>query len=145
MPRFVSAVAVVIGAACIACSSPPGEKVASTSSAESTGPSNVVVTLTGFDKHSLVLTGVTTDGAEISLRYDAETTPVAADLALYEPPDPCLAQARAWNQQIDRGLSQAVIERLAHFARFSCMASIELGPGNQAITFKPVPYPPQPT
>lgn len=145
MTRFVAAIAVVIGAACIGCSSAPSEKLASTSSAECTGPSTAVVTLTGFDKHSLVLTGVTTDGAEIAIRYDADTTPIAADLGLYEPPDPCLAQARGWNQQIDRGLSQAVIERLAHFAQFSCMASIELGPGNQAITFKPVPYPPQPT
>ncbi len=145
MRRFVAAYVIVIGATALGCSSPPGERVGSTSSAQTAceGGSQVV-TLTGFDRETLVLTALNADGEELSIQYTADTTAVAADLASYEPPDPCFAQATAWNHQIGRGISRAVVERLAHFARFSCDASVQLGEGNVALSFKPVPFPPNP-
>ncbi len=144
MRRLIAAY-VIIGATTLACSGPPGEKIASTSSAQTAceGPSEVV-TLTGFDRETLVLTAIDGNGRELSIRYTADTEALAADVASYEPPDPCFAQATAWNHQIGRGLTQAVIERLSHFAQFSCDASVRIGEGNVALSFRPVPFPPNP-
>lgn len=145
MRRFIAAYAVFLGATTLACSSPPGEEIASTSSAQTAcGASSEVLTLTGFDRETLVLTAVNGNGKVLSIRYTADTSPVPADLASFEPPDPCIAQATAWNHQIGRGLTQAVIERLSHFARFSCNASVRLE-GNVIVRFEPVPFPPEPT
>lgn len=144
MHRFVAACSIVIGATTLACSSPPGENVESTSSAQSACEGGArVVTLTGFDSDALVLTGITPEGETLAIRYTADTEALAANLIEY-PPDPCLGQATAWNKQIDRGLTQAVIERLAHFASFSCSASVTLGAGNVALTFQPVAFAPAP-
>lgn len=147
MRRFLAAY-VILGATTLACSGPPADRSESTSSAQSAceAPADEVVTLTGFDRHDLVLTAVNAEGETLPpLRYTADTAALAADLASYEPPDPCLAQATAWNHQIQRGLTQAVVERLAHFARFGCNASVTLGEGNVVLSFRPVPYPPEPT
>ncbi len=146
MRRLIAAYAIFICATALGCSSPPGEKIGSTSSAQTAcGAASEVVTLTGFDRHTLVLTAVNGNGEVLSLQYTDDTSGVAADLASFEPPDPCLAQARAWNHQIHRGLSQAVIERLSHFAQFSCNASVRIGEGNVVLSYKPVAFPPQPT
>ena len=144
--RFIAAYAVVIAATALGCSSSPGEKIGSTSSAQTAcGASSEVVTLMGFDRHTLVLTALNGNGEVLTMQYTAETSAGAADLASFEPPDPCDAQATAWNHQIGRGLSQAVIERLSHFAQFSCNASVRLGVGNVVLSFTPVAFPPEPT
>lgn len=146
MRRFIAAYAVFLGATTLACSSPPGEKLASTSSAETAcRASTEVATLIGFDRDTLVLTAVNGNGEELSIQYTGDTSAVAADLGAFEPPDPCFGQANAWNHQIGRGLTQPVIERLSHFARFTCNASVRLGEGNVVLSFQPVPYPPEPT
>ena len=130
---------IFIGVTALACSSAPGEKVASTSSAQTGCESATVVTLTGFNRRTLVLTGVTADGAELAIQYTSDTIGLPADLGTYTPPDPCFAQATAWNNQIDFGSAhRAVVERLEHFARFECAASITLGTENEALTFQPV-------
>lgn len=146
MSRFIAAY-VILGAATLACSGAPGDRSESTSSAQSAceTPADQVVTLTGFDRRDLVLTAVNAEGETMSLQYTADTSALAADLASFEPPDPCFAQATAYDHQIRRGLTQAVVERLAHFARFGCNASVTLGEGNVVLSFRPVPYPPQPT
>lgn len=146
MRRFIAAYAIFVGATALGCSSPPGEEIGSTSSAQTAcGASSEVVTLTAFNRRTLVLTAVNGNGEVLSLQYTEDTSGVAADLASYEPPDPCLAQARAWNHQIDRGLSQAVIERMSHFAQFSCNASVRVGEGNVVLSLQPVAHPPEPT
>jgi hypothetical protein len=104
----------------------------------------VVVTLTGFDRDTLVLTGVTADGAELAIQYTGDTFGLPADLGSYTPPDPCFAQATAWDNQIDFGVTRAVVERLAHFARFDCLASVTLGDENEALSFQPVASAPAP-
>lgn len=144
MRRLIAAF-VIIGATTLACSGPPGEKLGSSSSAlRACRGSSEVLTLTGFDRETLVLTAVNADGEELSIQYTGDTSALAADLASYEPPDPCFAQATAWNHQIGRGLTQAVIERLSHLAQFSCDASVRLGEGNVVLSFRPVPFPPNP-
>ena len=144
MRRFVSVCSVFIAATTLACSSAPGEKVASTSSAQTGCESATVVTLTGFDRHTLVLTGVTADGTELAIQYTSDTVGLPADLGQFTPPDPCFGQANAWNEQIDFGLTCDVIQRLEHFARFDCDASIVLGDDNEALTFQPVGSAPAP-
>jgi hypothetical protein len=145
MRRFIAAYAVFLGATMLACSSPPGEKIASTSSAQTAcDVRSEIVTLTGFDSDTLVLTVVNGDGEQLSIQYTGDTSAVAANLGEYEPPDPCFGQATAWNHQIGRGLMQAVIERLAHFAKFSCNARVSLGGDNVVLSLKPVPFPPNP-
>jgi len=144
MHRFVAVCSVFVGVAALGCSSAPNEKVASTSSAQTGCESAAVVTLTGFNSRTLVLTGVTADGAELAIQYTTDTVGVPADLGTYTPPDPCFAQATAWNNQIDQideiglGCSRALVQRLEHFARFECAASITLGAENEALTFQPV-------
>jgi hypothetical protein len=145
MRRFVVVCSIVICGATVACSSAPGEKVASTSSAQTGGCEGAtVVTLTGFDRYSLVLTGVTADGEELSIQYTVDTVGLPADLGTFTPPDPCFAQAVAWNEQIDFGVTRAVVERLDHFARFDCEASVTLARDNEALTFQPVASTPDP-
>jgi hypothetical protein len=138
MRRFVAACSIITSATTFACSSAPGEKVASTSSAQTGCESTAVVTLTGFDRHTLVLTGVTADGAELAFQYTSDTWGFPADLGTYTPPDPCFAQATAWNEQVDFGLTRAVVERLEHFALFDCEASVTLGRDNEVLAFQPV-------
>jgi len=145
MRRFVFVCSIFICGATLACSSAPGEKVASTSSAQTGGCGGAaVVTLTGFDRYSLVLTGVTADGAELAIQYTIDTVGLPADLGTYTPPDPCFGQASAWNEQIDFGLTRAVVQRLEHFARFDCEASVTLGSDNEVLTFQPVASTPAP-
>lgn len=140
------AVCVVLGATSLGCSSPPGERLGATGSALSACEADPeVVTLTGFSRDTLVLTAVNGDGEQLSIQYSADTTPFAADIGTFEPPDPCFAQATAWNHQVGRRLTQAVIERLAHFAQFTCNASVQLGEGNVILSFRPVAFPPEPT
>ncbi len=147
MRRFLAAAYVILGATTLACSGPPGDTTESTNSALSACDTAgcEVVTLTGFDRETLVLTGVNAAGEELSIRYTADTEALPADLGTYEPPDPCFAQATAWNHQIGPDHTEPLIERLAHFATFRCNASVTLGEGNLALSFRPVPYPPQPT
>jgi hypothetical protein len=145
MHRFIAVCSIVICATTLACSSAPSEKVASTSSAQTGGCGGAaVVTLTGFDRQTLVLTGVTADGAELTIQYTGDTLALPADLGRYTPPDPCFAQATAWNEQIDCGLTWDVVERLEHFARFDCEAAVTLGEDNGALTFQPVASTPDP-
>jgi hypothetical protein len=144
MRRFVAVCSIFIGATTVACSSAPGEKVASTSSAQTGCESATVVTLTGFDRQTLVLTGVTADGAELAIQYTGDTIGLPADLGSYTPPDPCFGQATAWNEQCDFGVTRAVDQRLEHFARFECQASVTLDLDNEAITFQPVASAPAP-
>lgn len=143
MHRFVAVCSVVIGVAVLGCSIAPNEKVGSTSSAQTACARATVVTLTAFDSHTLVLTGVTADGEELTIQYTSETVGLPADLGTYTPPDPCFAQATAWNNQIDQidaigPCGRAVVQRLEHFARFECAASILLGGDDEALTFQPV-------
>jgi hypothetical protein len=142
MRRFVAVCSVFIGVAALGCSSAPNEKVASTSSAQTGCESSAtVVTLTAFNPRTLVLTGVTADGVELAIQYTSDTIGLLADLGTYTPPDPCFGQATAWNNQIDEmtfGCNRAVVQRLGHFARYECAASITLGADNEALTFQPV-------
>jgi hypothetical protein len=144
MRRFVAVCSIFIGVAALGCSSAPNEKVASTRSAQTGCESATVVTLTAFDPHTLVLTGVTADGVELAIQYTSDTIGLLADLGTYTPPDPCFGQATAWNNQIDQideidvGCSRALVQRLEHFARFDCAASITLGADDEALTFQPV-------
>jgi hypothetical protein len=142
MRRFIAAYA-ILGATTLACSAAPD----STSSAQSAlaAPADEVVTITGFDRQTLVLTAVNAEGETMSLQYTPDTSALAANLAGFEPPDPCFAQATAYDHQIDRGLTQALIERLVQFARFSCNAAVTLGEGNVVLSFQPVAHPPEPT
>jgi hypothetical protein len=144
MRRIVAVCSIFIGATTVACSSAPREKVGSTSSAQTSCEGSTVVTLTGFDRQTLMLTGVTADGAELAIQYTDYTIGLPADLSLYTPPDPCFGQATAWNEQVDFGVSRAVVERLEHFARFACVASVALDGDNEAITFQPVASAPAP-
>ena len=138
MRRFVVVCSIIIGTGTLACSGPPGEKVASTSSAQTGCESTTVITVTGFDRRTLVLTGVTADGTEMAMRYTDETWGLLADLGSFTPPDPCFGQATAWNEQIDFGVNRAVVERLTHFARFDCEAIVTLDTDNEVLTFQPV-------
>ena len=144
MHRFVAVGSIFVGVAALGCSSAPGEKVGSTSSAQTGCESATIVTLTGFNSRTLMLTGVTADGVELAIQYTSDTIGLPADLGTYTPPDPCFAQATAWNNQIDQvdeigfGCSHALVQRLQQFARLECAASITLGAENEALAFQPV-------
>jgi len=144
MHRFVAVCSIFVGVAALGCSSAPGEKVGSTSSAQTGCGSPTVVTLTGFNSRTFMLRGVTADGAELAFQYTTDTIGLPADLGTYTPPDPCFAQATAWNDQIDQideigfSCSRPLAQRLQQFARLECAASITLGAENEALTFQPV-------
>jgi len=116
-----------------ACSARGPEPIATTTAADSTDPLDV--TVTGFDENTRVMT-VRVGEEMLALHYTADTDALPTSVPP-EPPDPCFGQETAWNQQIGRGLTQAVIERLAHFARFQCEAQVTRGSGDEIAAFQP--------
>jgi hypothetical protein len=83
---------------------------------------------------------VQTGEVTLVLQYTDATESLPA-VVLEEPPDPCFAQQTAWNQQTGGGLTQAVVERLVHFARFACAARITVN-GGTITSFRPGLPPP---